>query len=83
MVGDSILYRVRVLLREVLGIEPPSDNTDLMESGLMDSLALVTMIAELEQEFQVDFPLDNLDVDRFRSVRRIAEFLGETTPAVT
>ena len=64
------------MLRAVLSAEVPSDDTDLIESGLIDSLAIVTIIAETEQEFGVEFPLDDLDVNEFRSVERIVQSLA-------
>ncbi len=75
--------RVRILIRDVLSFEVPTDNTDLIDSGVIDSLALVTMIAEIEEEFQVELPLDDFDVEQFRSVERIAEFLSKALLPVT
>jgi D-alanine--poly(phosphoribitol) ligase subunit 2 len=75
--------RVRILIRDVLSFEVPTDNTDLIDSGVIDSLALVTMIAEIEEEFQVELPLDDFDVEQFRSVQRIAEFLSKALLPVT
>lgn len=68
--------RVRLLIREVLSIEAPDDGTDMIESGVLDSLALVSLIAEIEEEFQLELPLDDLDVDQFRSAERIAQMLA-------
>jgi acyl carrier protein len=34
------------------------------------------LIVEIEDEFGVEVPLDDFDVDRFRSVYRIADFLA-------
>jgi acyl carrier protein len=67
--------RVRDLIREVVSVEVPSDETDLIEDGLIDSLALVTIVAELEEQFGVEFALDDFNVDQFRSVDRIVETL--------
>jgi acyl carrier protein len=64
------------LIRDALSVDVPDGDTDLVNSGLLDSLGLVMMIVEIEHEFQLELPLDDLDVDRFRSVNRIAEFLA-------
>jgi D-alanine--poly(phosphoribitol) ligase subunit 2 len=74
--GFTTVERVRLLIRDALSVDVPDGDTDLINSGLLDSLGLVTMIVEIEHEFQLELPLDDLDVDRFRSVNRIAEFLG-------
>ena len=68
--------RVRRVIRDALSIEVESDETDLVEAGLLDSLAIVTLIAELEQELRIELPLDDFDVNDFRSVHRIARFLA-------
>ncbi len=81
--GPTMVDRVRILIRDVLSFEVPTDNTDLIDSGVIDSLALVTMIAEIEEEFQVELPLDDFDVEQFRSVERIAEFLSKALLPVT
>jgi acyl carrier protein len=81
-VGVTPVDRVRLLIRDVLSIDVPRDDTDLIESGLLDSLALVTIIAEIESEFEVELPLDDFDVDRFRSVGLIVAFLAEVLPGL-
>ena len=80
-VGSATVERLRRLLADVLSIEVPANDTDLVEAGLLDSLALVMLIADVEHEFQIELPLGDLDVDRFRSVDRMAEFLTEVDGA--
>jgi acyl carrier protein len=76
MAAGSTSDRVRLLIREALSIEVPDGDIDLIDSGLLDSLGLVSLIAEIEHEFQLELPLDDLDVDQFRSVDRITELLA-------
>jgi acyl carrier protein len=73
--GSTTVDRVRLLIRDVLSVEVPDGDSDLIDSGLLDSLALVTLIAEIEHEFKLELPLEDLDVDQFRSVERILELL--------
>jgi D-alanine--poly(phosphoribitol) ligase subunit 2 len=42
---------------------------------MLDSLALVMLITTLEDTFACELPLDDFEIERFRSVERIAEFL--------
>lgn len=63
------------LIRDRLSVDVPASDTDLIESGLLDSLALVTLITALEEAFACELPLDDFDIDCFRSVERIVEFL--------
>ncbi len=67
--------RITDLIRDRLGVEVPTVDTDLIGSGLLDSLALVMLITALEEEFACELPLDDFDLERFRSVERIAEYL--------
>jgi acyl carrier protein len=77
---EAVTDRVQRLFVETLNVEVPSPDTDLIDGGLLDSLALVELLFALEREFAVTIPLENLDIDSFRSIRSIAELL-ETTKA--
>lgn len=74
--AEGLSSRVSAIIREALSIEVPSHDTDLIQTGLLDSLALVSLIAEVERELGLELPLDDLDVEQFRSVERIAAFIA-------
>ena len=75
LADSTTVARVRLLIEDALSIDSPGDDVDLIETGLIDSLGLVTVIAEIEQEFQITFALDDLDVDQFRTIHRIVALL--------
>jgi acyl carrier protein len=68
----GVSERVQRLFRETLNVEVPSADADLIESGVIDSLALVELLFAIEREFSVSLPLDDLEIDSFRSVSRIS-----------
>mgnify|MGYP000848330455 CR=1 FL=1 len=68
--------RIVALIRDVLQVEVPAPDTDLIDAGLIDSLALITLITEIEHDFGIVLPLDDFDVDRFRSAEQIAAFVA-------
>ncbi len=68
--------RVRQLVAETLSLTPPEPSTDLIESGLLDSLALVELLHALETELGVEVPLDALEIESFRTVETIAELVA-------
>jgi D-alanine--poly(phosphoribitol) ligase subunit 2 len=70
--------RVRRLFRESLNLDVTSEQTDLFESGMLDSLALVELLFAIEGEFQIQVALDELDIDDFRTVERISEFISSS-----
>jgi D-alanine--poly(phosphoribitol) ligase subunit 2 len=63
-----------VFLRS-LNLEVPSADTDLFETGLLDSLAFVELLLAIERDFGVTTSVEDLVVDNFRSIARIAEFV--------
>ncbi len=52
-------------------------DTDLLDSGLVDSLALVELLYQIEQEFGIAIPLDETDIERFRSIRTLGDLIAE------
>lgn len=76
MAGDpGVSERVQQLFLETLNVQVPSVEADLIESGLIDSLALVELLFAIEREFSVSLPLDDLEIENFRSVNRISEVI--------
>ena len=68
--------RVQRIFVDALNIQVPSEETDLIEAGYIDSLALVELLFALEREFAITVPLDELEIDNFRNVRRISELIA-------
>lgn len=58
-----------------LQIEIPSRETDLLETGVLDSLGFVELLLHLEEDFGVSVALEQVDLQNFRSLERIAAFL--------
>ena len=63
---------VVAIFSEELAIEVPGPDVNVIESGLLDSLGLVTLVFEIERRCSVSMPFESLDVDDFRTVRSIA-----------
>jgi D-alanine--poly(phosphoribitol) ligase subunit 2 len=67
---------IDAIFREVLGIELPSHDVDVIETGLLDSLALVTLLFEIEQRTGIEVPFETLDLDDLRTVESMAAAVG-------
>ncbi len=78
-----VTARVQRLFSESLNMEAPAPGVDLIDSGLLDSLALVELLHGLEQEFAFEIPFDGLDIESFRTVERIADFVDASAGRVT
>lgn len=62
-----------------LHIEIPSAETDLIETGLLDSLRLVELLLYIESDLGWRLPIEDIDLDDLRSVRRIAALIESRT----
>jgi len=81
MTDSAVLTtQVAALIEDVLQVEVPDPGTDLVEAGLIDSLALVSLITEVELEFAIRLPIDEFDLSRFRSAEQIAAVVAELAP---
>ena len=69
------LDRVMYLFEHTLGLSVHDPETDLLESGAVDSLAFVNMLLQLEAEFGVKISLEDIDLENFRSPARIAHYI--------
>src|SRR2546426_4519081 len=72
--------RCGALFTEKLQIEVPSPDTDLVETGLLDSLRFVELLAHLEETFGLTVSVDDIEVEHFRTTARIAEFIARRLP---
>ena len=69
--GDGILE----LIRDRLNIDVADVDVDMIETGVLDSIALVTLITAIEEALSCELPLDDFDIENFRSARRITQYL--------
>ena len=72
----AVEREVLALLRDGLALDVPSAAHDLIDSGLLDSLALVDLIARLEQRFALRIDLENLTLDDWRTAAGIARMVA-------
>jgi acyl carrier protein len=77
---NELSTRIADLISETLHVDVPSHDADLIDEGLIDSLALISVITEIEAEFEVQLPLDEFDIDSARSVDRLAAYVGAHLP---
>ncbi len=78
---SELCNRVSELLSVKVHITVPSIETDLMETGLLDSLTLVELMTNLEEEFNIRISFDEIDLDNFRSVASIADYVNQRSEA--
>ena len=67
---------VAAVFAHTLKIEVSSLDTDLLATGLLDSLGFVDLLLELERRCGVRVALESVEPEDFRSIARIAEFVA-------
>jgi D-alanine--poly(phosphoribitol) ligase subunit 2 len=76
----TLVAQLSAVFLDHLHIEVPGPDTDLIESGLLDSLQLVELLVQIEQRFGLQITLEDLDFDDLRSVTRIAGMIATAAP---
>lgn len=51
--------------------KPLDDNDQLVESGIVDSLGIMSLLSFLEEEFSIQIPSEDLSPENFASVATI------------
>lgn len=74
--NDKILE----MISDICGTKKIKKNPDmnLVEAGYLDSMGLVELLTELEDEFDIEIELDSFDMSKFDTANKIIQFvLGE------
>ena len=82
----TITERLGALFTERFHIEVPSADTDLLETGILDSFQFVELLFQLEQHFGLRVSIDDIDLEDLRTLARIARLVaanggGATDPS--
>lgn len=56
-----------------------ADDQDLLISGLIDSLGVVRMISFIEESMEVPVPPEDVTLENFQTVDKIAAYLAQRT----
>ena len=74
--ANAIIERLGAVFVETFHIEVPSPDTDLLETGILDSFQFVELLLQLEQEFGLRIKIDDIDLDDLRTLARIARLVA-------
>lgn len=72
----TLHQRITRLFVEHLNVDIASFDTDLLNTGILDSLQFVELLLRLENEFGLTVSLDDLEIDFFHSIDTIAAFVA-------
>ena len=71
-------YASKELLNGQLDIKL-DDHTELIENGLIDSIAIIKLLAYLEETFSIEIEQQNLVPDNFESIESISQMVIRMT----
>ncbi len=74
----DVVQKIIVILRKEFPVLQDIDlkpGTALLSSGLLDSFAMVTLLASLEQDYAINVDADTLDVMLFETPESIASIV--------
>jgi len=72
----NLINFLRTIQRPDCPLQEIDGELSLVESGLIDSLALLQIITYLEQTYGIDFSEKGIDPGELRSVNAILEFVA-------
>ena len=75
MAEEEIVSRIKSIFEQSLNLRAPAPEIDIIESALLDSLVLVTLLLGIEQEFDMEIPLESLEIEDFRTIESIAQLI--------
>jgi acyl carrier protein len=78
---SDLVSFLRTIQRPEFPLQEIDGDLSLVESGLIDSLALLQIITYLEQTYGIDFREKGIDPGELRSVNAILEFVARETSA--
>lgn len=55
-----------------------TDDLDLFESGILDSMGIISLLAFLQDELNISINIENLQEEHFQTVRSILDFVQES-----
>ena len=74
--ADRLPERLTSFFANEMNLQIPSVETDLFDTGVLDSLAFEHLLLHLEREFGVTMSVDDLEMDHFRTIGHIADFVA-------
>ena len=73
--NEVIQNRLSALFSEVMHVDVPSADTDLFETGILDSQRFVELLLHIEQNFKTRIDIQDFEVENFRCIEKIATLI--------
>lgn len=76
-IGEEI---IRILKQDILQDDDfeVEQDTDLLTSGALDSMALIRLVAAIETQYEIKIPPTDLVIENFINIQSIENYLSNT-----
>jgi methoxymalonate biosynthesis acyl carrier protein len=77
--NQKIQEQLSALFFEVMHVDVPAADTDLFETGILDSQRFVELLLHIEQNFKTRIDIQDFEVENFRCIEKIAALIIQHT----
>jgi acyl carrier protein len=77
---ERVLKFLRTIQKPDRSLDAVAETDSLVEAGLIDSLALLEIVAFLEERYGIDFARTGLEPEQLTSVSGIVELIEREAP---
>ena len=77
---ERVLEFLRTIQKPDRPLDMVAETDSLVESGLIDSLALLEIVAFLEEQYRIDFAAVGLEPEQLTSVSGILDLIEREAP---
>jgi methoxymalonate biosynthesis acyl carrier protein len=81
--SQNIQARLSALFAEVMHVEVPSVDTDLFDTGILDSQRFVELLLHIEQNFNTRIDIEDFEIENFRCIEKIAALILQRKEATS
>lgn len=75
MTNPEVIESVLAIIEDDLGLPRPQPDTDLLAEGILDSLSVLDLLAEIENRLGVVVDLTKLELSDLESIEALAELV--------
>lgn len=74
---ETIQARLVTLFAEAMHVQVPSVDTDLFDTGILDSQRFVELLLHIERNFHTQFDIEHFEIENFRCIETIAALIAQ------
>lgn len=73
-----MIEKIIEMIRDINPYEQIDEASELVKSGILDSLSILSLVTQLEDEFEIEIPEDAVTAKKFATVADIVRLVKES-----